>query len=480
MLRMRHSRAWLMGFAAVAAGLGSLVACVGDSPVTGPDATADASNDVGNVKDSPTTDGPTGCAARTADDTAGVFVAQSGSDVNSCGTRANPCKTITYALAAAKATTTKTTIYVAAAPATDAGPGAYQESITLDSPITIEGGWSDTGGNWNPICDATTSTAVVVQGVTNTTIHATFTGAATLRDIKVISKPAPDPSESLYGIFAAGSTTNLTLDQVVVDVGPGGVGVDGTAGTMGANATDAGCAGGNGANGGTGPAGTGAVAGSFSASGYTPTNGGDAGTGITGGNGTAGGSGACATCQVFTGSCPNLCTTGNATRCGTNGLAGCGGNGGGGGSYGTGGGASVAVYVWDAHVTVFGGTFSTSNGGNGGNGGPGADGGAGTIGAAGSSASCATQLSNPACFLNSCSGTFVSGTTLSGGSAGGTGGAGGVGGQGGGGSGGPTFAIVQGGDGGVALNGNPKLAHGDGGAGGANGGAGGASGDRWP
>jgi len=74
----------------------------------------------------------------------------------------------------------------------------------------------------------------------------------------------------------------------------------------------------------------------------------------------------------------------------------------------------------------------------------------------------------------------VSSTPVNGGSAGGSGGAGGTGGQGGGGSGGVSYAIVQGGDGGVTLNGSPKLAHGDGGTGGAPNGANGVAADKFP
>ncbi len=440
-------------------------------------------------------DGPTGCAARTADDTAGIFVSKSGADVNSCGTRGNPCLTITYAIATAKAASGKTTIYVAAPQPTDGGiddagdaaasaAGVYQESITLDAPITIEGGWNDQAGTWTPICDATTSSAVVIQGVSNTTIATSFSGAATLRDLKVTSKSAADPQESLYGIFATGASTSLTLDQVVVTVGPGGDGVAGTDGIAGASATDAGCAASNGAAGTAGAPGGGGGQGTFSSTGYVPTNGGDGGTGSAGHAGTGGGTGACSsTCEVFTGSCPSSCGFGTATVCGQNGISGCGGAAGTGGSLGSGGGSSVAVYVWDAHVVAFGGQFASGNGGKGANGGAAGDGGAATAGAAGSLANCASGLSGATCVnfpSPHCSGNAGGGSTLAGGSAGGSGGVGGTGGAGGGGSGGDSYAIVQGGDAGVTLNGGPVLAHGAGGTGGVLGGTNGLAADRWP
>jgi len=466
-----HARRF--GFACFVAAL-TFQGCVsGDDSTTPPDGGDATVGDVtvGDV----TSDAPTGCAARTANDTAGIFVAPSGGDVSSCGTRTNPCQTITYSVAAAKASTSKTTLYLAAQ-----GTGVYAESIMLDAPITIEGGWSDTGGTWTPICDATTSTAVTIQGVTNTTITATFSGAATLRDVQVVSNTTAAPGGTLYGIFAQGSSTNLTLDQVVVTVGSGGAGINGTDGTIGASATDAGCVANDGVPGGTGTVGGGAAAGTFTSAGYVATNGGDAGTGNAGDNGSGGGSGACATCDTFSGSCPSSCGFGSAYQCAGNGVSGCGAQGGTGGTFGTGGGASIAVFVWDAQVTVFGGTFTSGNGGNGGPGGAGGDGGAPTSGIGGSALGCPTSLSNPQCAFSHCTGILNASYTLDGGSAGGSGGAGGQGGQGGGGSGGDSFAIITGGDGGVALNGNPTLAHGDGGTGAAANGTNGAAADRFP
>ena len=495
---MRYSRQLIVAAALSVAAVGGVSACVGDDSSGTPDATTDAANDV-TAQDVTTqdvqssdvvNDGPTGCAARTADDTVGVFVAKSGSDVNSCGTRSNPCLTITYAIATAKAATGKTTIYVAAAPpeTTDAGdggtsPGVYAESITLDAPLSSEGGGIVIGVTWTPVCDATTSTSVTIQAVGNTTIAASFNGAATLRDLGVASKPSPDPGESLYGITVSGSTTNLTLDQVVVDVAGGGAGVGGTNGTPGVNASDAGCSPSTGAGGAAGAGGAGGAAGTFSSTGYVATSGGDGGVGGVGQAGTAGSVGQCMnSCDVIAGSCPNTCTIGTATTCGGTGLSGCPGGGGSPGSCGTGGGSSVAVYAWDAHVVVFGGRFTTGNGGNGGNGGAGGDGGAPTSGSAGSSATCASLTGGGCSNVPSphCTATFQSGTPLNGGSAGGSGGAGGVGGHGGGGSGGDSYGFVQGGDGGVTLNGNPSITHGTGGTGGAVSGANGTAADRWP
>lgn len=456
-------------------GAGAFGGCVGGDDSTGqPDATTDASASDATtqdvvVQDVNNGDGATGCAARTANDAAGLFIAPTGSDTSSCGTRSNPCQSISYTIAAAKSTTGKTTLYLSKA--------TYIESVTLDAALTLEGGWSDTGGTWSPVCDATTSTAVTIQGVTNVTISAAFAGAGTLRDLQVTSKAQAAAGESIYGVFATGSSTNLTLDGVVIDVGGGGTGTNGVAGTDGVVGSDAGCAAGNGAAGSTGSAGGGAPAGSLSATGYSATNGADAGVGNTGANGTAGGADQC---MANCGTCKNQnpsCVFGTATECSSPGVSGCGGTPGTGGSCGTGGGSSVALFVWDAHLTIFGGSLTSGSGGNGGVGGLGGDGGAGSSGAIGAEGFCPANNF-------SCSGGFcvlgVGGTTLTGGSAGGTGGVGGVGGQGGGGSGGDSYAIVTGGDGGTTLNGSPTLVHGDGGTGGAANGANGAAADRFP
>ena len=458
--------------------LAAVVACgtsEGTNDASAPDATLDAIAETGtnDAASDVTPDVPlTGCAARTTSDTTGIFVSvASGNDTTGCGTRAIPCKSVSQGITEATTQSGKTTVFVAS--------GAYIESITLPAALTVEGGWAASGLTWTPICDNTTSSAVTIRGTTSATVTAQYIGASTLRDVTIESTTSPTANESVYGIFATGASTDLTLDHVVVVLGSGGAGADGTAGSAGTGGGDGGCLASNGTNGSSGSNGAGADSGSFGSAGYIGTSGDDGGVGQTGHNGSAGGSGSCATCQTFAGSCPNSCTFGSKQVCAGQGLSGCGGAGGSGGGSGGGGGASIALFVWDAHVTAFGGSFTAGNGGNGGGGGAGADGGPGSSGAQGSSASCATQLSNPQCLVNFCTGTLVSSTTLSGGSAGGTGGAGGVGGQGGGGSGGWSYAVVAGGDAGVTVDGG-VLAHGDGGTGGTVGGANGSAGDRWP
>ncbi len=451
---MKHGRPLALGLIIVGASAGAFAACVGDVGTS----VVDAGSEAGN------SDSASGCAARTADDATGIFVvAATGSDVKGCGTRASPCKSVQYGVFSATQTGAKTTVYISAS------PQPYVESVTLTAGISLEGGWLAKGTNWTPICDATTSKAVTIQGVTNTTITAAFNGTVTLRDLTIASK-APASGESLYGIIATGSSTNLTLDAVAVNVATGGAGADGVAGANGSDGMGY-CPPGDGGAGAMGATGSGATPGSLTPTGYAKTNGADSGGGTPGASGTAGG----ATCVSGCSTCKNGCTFGTGTVCSTAGPSGCGGAPGAGGSGGLGGGSSVALYVWDAHITTFGGTLTSGAGGSGGNGGNGGSGGAGAGGDAGSNATCPTQL---ACSGGFC--VFVSGNPVNAGPGGGSGGSGGAGAQGGGGSGGFSYAVVQGGTANIQLNGGTTLAHGSAGAGGAVGGAVGTSADRWP
>jgi hypothetical protein len=415
-------------------------------------------------------DASVGCTARTYDDTTGIFISPGGSDTASCGTRANPCKTLTYTFVTVSLSN-KTTAYLAS--------GTYVESITLLAGLSVEGGWSANGSTWTPICDSTTSTAVTIQGATNTTVTAAYSGTTTLRDVRIVGQISPGPSESIYGISATGAATNLTLDQVIVTVGPGGVGSDASDAGSGANG-DGECPAGNGTTGVKGPDGNGADSGAFTQSGYAPVSGVNGANGTAGTNGTPGAGGSCATCQSVVGACPSSCGYGSQTVCGDAGTSGCGGGEGLGGGAGTGGGSSVGVYVWGAHVTCFGGSVTSGGGGNGGNGAGGGSGGTSSAGAVGASQGCATQLSNVGCGGVRCTAVLVSSATEMGGAAGGSGGVGGNGGHGGGGAGGFSYAVYVGNDGGVSINGGTVLAHGDAGVGGANGGATGQASNQYP
>ena len=414
-----------------------------DAPSEAGDASSDADADA---------DADASCTSSPVNESAGIFVATSGStDTSTCGTMTVPCASIQAGLDRAHVITGKSIVYVAR--------GNYAESVTLYAGLTLEGGWDvlDNGQTktWVRAC-ADRAGAVVIRPSADarTVIAIDLGGAATLADLTLGSKNA-GAGESLYGVFARGSTTELALDDVVVDVASGGDGTPGSAGASG-DAGASGCAPDLGDAGFAGALGTGAEAGVFGSDGFQTWSGTDGTSGTAGLAGAMGATGACVTC----GACKSFigCSFNTSTQsCGGVGFAGCGGGAGGGGASGTGGGSSVAIFAWDAKVTITNCDVRAGSGGSGGNGGasgPGGAGGSGAIGDAG--ASCTVGCNN------SCNPITGAGA---GGDAGSAGGNGGSGGAGGGGSGGCAFALYQGG-GASITSATTKLSHGDAGAGG--------------
>ncbi len=445
-----------------------------DAPVDGP---GDGSSpvDVFVPPDSPLPDGTIPDCAAPPDDNAGVFVTPGGADIlegGVCGlSRSTPCKTIGAGLSSASTAAGRSIVYVAA--------GTYTEKLTLVNGVTVQGGWhvgGDGGTEWTYDCTSP-STVVTVQAPanTNTTVVAN-SGAATLTTLTIVSKASASSGQSLYGIMATGASTSLTLNDVVVSVAAAGDGATGSTG--GAGSTPPGtCSTGDGASATTGgTAGTTANPGSFALAGFTPGAGGVGGAGSPGDNGTAGATGA----TTSYGSCMPValnCTSTTSNCVGGTGKPGCGGGGGLGGAGGGGGGSSVALYVYGAHVTVNGGSFTAGNGGKGGPGGGGGSGASGSNGATGTTTTCTiTVCGNPIPAI--CQGALPGNpltVSATGGAAGGTGGNGSNGGPGGGGAGGDSFALVTAGSGGVVFNGAPSLAFGSAGTG-SGGGATGAHG----
>jgi hypothetical protein len=317
------------------------------------------------------------CPPVTPDSTKTIFVSTGGgNDVPTCGSEQSPCATIQTGVMRAS-TVGRPNVYV--------DRGTYVESVSLASGVTVQGGWDDVGGIWTRNCNPT---ATVIQAASsNVTITAdTLGGTATIDTLTVLSK---DPAlvgsgESLYGIMAIDATTTLNVNVVLVAIGKGG---DGSAGGTGTDGTGGGggCTPSDGVNGAAGSNGAGAVAGTLSRSGYTSAAGTDGTNGTGGDNGVAASSGtcvACGTCAIdpMTGLCGF--TPDGTQSCGTLGPSGCAGSGATGGGGGTGGGSSVALFAWDAHVTLTGGSLQSGDGGAGGNGGSGGNGGAGGAGGA--------------------------------------------------------------------------------------------------
>jgi len=469
-------RAWLGLFAicgcADVLGLGEFGDKDASTTIDASDATAfDAPSEAqtNDAASDASSDADASCVSAAVNEAAGIFVATSGStDTTTCGTMTVPCASIQTGLDRAHVITGKSIVYVAR--------GAYAETVTLYAGLTLEGGWDvlDNGQSktWVQAC-VDRAGAVVVRPVTSArTVHAIdLNGAATISDLTIASKNA-GAGESLYGVFARGATTELTLDDVVVDVASGGDGTPGTNGSIG-DAGATGCAADLGTAGSPGTNGTGAEAGIFGSDGFQTWSGTSGTSGTAGLAGSAGASGDCVTCgqcKSFIGCSFNT----GGQSCGGTGYAGCGGGAGGPGSPGAGGGSSVAIFAWDAKVTVTNCDVRAASGGSGGNGGASGAGGAGGSGTTGDAGTSCTVGCTGSC--NPISGAGA------GGDAGGTGGSGGSGGVGGGGSGGCAFAVYQGGTATITTT-TTKLSHGDAGAGGgpdAAAGAPGTAGDRFP
>lgn len=427
------------------------------------DGALDAGSADGSVDSSDAANGD--CSIRSYDDGLGIFVATAGADELGCGTRAQPCLTVTNAVSQANAVG-KAIVYVAT--------GTYTESLNLGHSVTIEGAWSATGSVWTPACSSNGATVIQApSGDLAAVVVGSINGTATLRWLQIVAAATVPPSQSSYGVMALGPTTTLSLEAITVMASRGGDGAAGAVGEAGAAATDAGCVS-DGSAAGPGVVGPSSPGGLFTANGYESGDGVDGTGGIPGGSGVSGGTVECSSCGTCLASHCDYVTGGAGTICGSPGLAGCGGGGGGGGRGGTGGGSSIALYVWDATVTSEDCSFVAGPGGTGGSGGPGGGGGAPSSGVAGAPAECLLNCSFPIMDGGGCTSTYA---VENGGSPGGTGQSGGAGGGGGGGAGGWSCGAYVGGAGSLTDFGSTFSAS-DAGAGGSPAGAGGVSAGR--
>jgi len=379
---------------------------------------------------------------QSTNDGAGVYVTPTGTDATGCGaSRGSPCQTLAGAIASTSYYQGRNIVFV--------GAGTYVESVTPAAGITIMGGWQVSGSTWSFDCGPHPEADVIVRAPSsaNTTVLVDgIHGAVTLSTLTLQSKAAANAGESLYGVFARGSTTDLTLTNVVVTMATAGDGQTPAQADGGAAPTSS-CSAGDGDSATTpGAIGAGASSGTFSSAAFTPAAGAAGSSGSSGDNGTA----APAPTPVPYASCTGTaCTNSSASCTGQQGSQGCGGGGGSGGAGGGGGGSSIALFAFDANVTVTGGSYTAGYGGNGGSGGAGGTGTGGSTGAAGKGASCTSSTCQAAVL---CIGNIPNNNiTASGGAAGGAGGTGSAGGKGGGGSGGDSYAIITGGAATAAL-----------------------------
>ena len=421
-----------------------------DSGVASEAGVLDASGDAGLSTETGGTDGAASAEAggtgiphcpQSTDDSAGVYVTPTGTDATGCGaSRAAPCQSLAGALASTSYYSGRNIVFV--------GAGTYVETVTPPAGVTVMGGWQVNGSTWSFDCGPHPEADVIVRAPTTsnmTLIADGVGGAVTVSTLTIESKATVGAGESLYGVFARGSTTALTLTNVAVTMSTAGEGQTPTQAGSG-SAPPSTCSAGDGASATTvGAAGAGANIGTFSSSGYTPAQGGMGASGGAGDNGMA----APTPTPVSYSSCTGTaCTNSSASCTGQQGSNGCGGGGGTGGTGGGGGGSSIALFAFDASVTVDGGSYTAGYGGDGGAGGAGGGGTGGSNGAAGKAATCTSST----CQGLLCLGNIpLDNITASGGAAGGAGGTGSAGGAGGGGAGGDSYAIITGGGATAAL-----------------------------
>jgi hypothetical protein len=390
---------------------------------------------------------------QSTNDSVGIYVTPSGVDATGCGaSRGSPCLTIAGGIASTSYYTGRNVIFV--------GAGTYVEKVTPPPGITIMGGWQVSGSTWSFDCTDHPQTDVVIRGPANTNTTVLLDGiggAVALSTLTIESKATANPGESLYGIFARGATTDVTLTNVAVNVSKGGDGATPSQAASGPSPA-ASCSAGDGANAAMpGSIGAGGSRGVFSAAGFAP------GQGAAGGSGTAGDDGiaAPAPTPVSYSSCTgSACTLSSVSCVGQQGTNGCSGGGGLGGTGGGGGGSSIALFAYDAIVTIVGGSYTSGYGGNGAAGGAGGNGTGGSTGAAGAGTKCTSSTCQAAvlCIPHIPSGDV----SAPGGAAGGTGGTGSAGGAGGAGAGGDSYGVITGGAATAALvvTSSPALASG--------------------
>jgi hypothetical protein len=343
-----------------------------------------------------------------------------------CGSKANPCLTISDGVAAAAVlagSTVTASVWIAA--------GTYTESVILSSGVSLQGGY---GPDWTLPDGGDAGAGTVVRGVSSNTITATnLTAPATISNLTLTSTGSPKDGESVFGVFASSDTdagAPLVLADVIVTLGRAGNGVPGVKGEAGATAP-ATCTGvGNPTSGATGAD---AVSnGTFSATGFVPgsgSNGGNGGVGLTGAVGVQTCDSSCvAGCSI------GICDMSASKVCAAGAAGGCGGGGGLGGTGGGGGGSSVALFAWNVPVTVHNGALRSGNGGAGASGGGGGSGAGGAAPGAAPTAACPTSCTYQGA---NCANTD---TTVTGGN-GTSGGPGGAGGGGGAGAGGSTYSV---------------------------------------
>jgi hypothetical protein len=436
---------------------------------------ASSPKDAGTKKDAAT--GPA-CLTKTADVADGVLLISGATpppppvDAGVCGSYANPCTDLASAIPAlGTGTNALHIIYVGNG--THVPAGGATSFPSLPDGITLQGGWNVTdseseGYRFNATCDVNATFSSAGPSVfTVGTAGSPSTGKVVLNsvDLKNIATP-PTPStgggESLYGIFAVGTSgpggSTLSLNDVTITVANGGQGADGGGGPKGPDGALGGCPlgvnqtpatpGAVGMNGGAGANVTYSASGTAAAEGATGTQGGVGTAGAVGAEGCSNGN-ATKVCHAPTLTEPMICSFGPALApvCTAAPNGGCPGMGGEPGQGGFGGGSSVAVYMWGGNLQAQNATLDPGVGGTGG---------AGGLSLGGGNGAPTGQLPLPTSFyynitMESCSYSSMKGACEASADVplvampGKPGATGGTGGQGGGGAGGDSYGYYLGG-----------------------------------
>ncbi|HMI93724.1 MAG TPA: hypothetical protein VK509_20260, partial [Polyangiales bacterium] len=194
-----------------------------DSGATGDGGSvADGAMDGGDAGQAEPDAGPEpGCLPTPADPALGIFVSPAGSAVANCGSAASPCSTIAQGMDRARATT-RALVYIDA--------GTYGETVVLLAGLTLRGGWDNIAGEWTRKCTADRAASAVIASPTEIGVIAEFAGEAALDTLTIRTKPLSSASESIYAVFARGSTTRLVLNEVTAVAAGAGDGALGTTG----------------------------------------------------------------------------------------------------------------------------------------------------------------------------------------------------------------------------------------------------------
>jgi hypothetical protein len=160
----------------------------------------------------------------------GVFTSPLGADNVGCGTKNNPCRTISYSMNVAVAEN-RSTILVA--------NGLYYETVVLANGINLLGGFNPTTWQRN------ISTGITMISGTDklnnhpvTVIAQNINQPTLLEGFVIVGKDADVNGTNSYAIYINNSNSNLEIKENSIQCGKGATGSNGNAGSHGINGTN--------------------------------------------------------------------------------------------------------------------------------------------------------------------------------------------------------------------------------------------------